>query len=127
MDQENNRKKILLIDDDAIHLTITENMLKEKFEVHSVKSGRAALLYLVKGDVPDLILLDILMPQMDGWETFNIIKGITLLHEVPIAFMTSITDSSEIEHAHKMGAIDFIMKPFEKEALIKRIENIFKK
>ena len=127
MNENNITKHILLIDDDETHLFETESMLKDKYDVCTVKSGRAALLRLIKGPVPNLILLDILMPQMDGWETFRTIKGITLLHDIPIAFITSLTDSSEAEQAFQMGAVDFIMKPYGKEELIKRIDSIFEK
>jgi CheY-like chemotaxis protein len=71
MDLAVKHKKILLVDDDEIHLAIAEEMLKSKYEIITVTSGKAAVTKLLQGLTPDLILLDILMPNMDGWEIFN--------------------------------------------------------
>jgi len=120
-------KKILLIDDSLFHLTVAEDMLKGKYEITTAKSAKEALGYLSKGLFPNLIILDILMPDIDGWETFNLIKGISLLKDVPIAFLTSLDGEAEKDEASKMGAADFITKPFEEEELIKRIEAIIGK
>ena len=122
---ENQRKKILLVDDDVLYLEITEAMLQEKYEVITAGSGKDAVLLLVKGFTPDLILLDIMMPKMDGWETFKTIRGLTLLNDIPIAFLTSLTSTDDISQAQDIGAVDFIMKPFERNTLIDRIEKIF--
>ena len=120
-------KKILLIDDNDIHLLITENMLKSEYECIIARSGTEALEFLSKGNIPDLILLDILMPEMDGWETYNKIRGISLLQRVPIAFLTSVEGSREEMEASKMGAADYIKKPCEKDDLLKRVKAIVDK
>jgi putative two-component system response regulator len=118
------KKKILMVDDDEIQLMLAEAMLKHEYEFFTAKSGTEALEYFRHGLVPHLILLDVLMPQMDGWEIFNRIRGISLLKSVPIAFMTSVTGTAEQERAHEMGAVDYIMKPLEKKTLVRRIESI---
>jgi DNA-binding response OmpR family regulator len=123
----NDLKKILLVDDSEIHLVIAENILKRKYDVTSVKSGAEALGLLSKGLVPNLILLDILMPDMDGWETYNKIKGISLLQNVPIAFLTSLDGVREKLYASRIGAADLITKPYEGEDLLGRIKNILEK
>jgi len=119
--------KILLVDDSDVHLMIAENILKEKYNVTTAKSGRDALAILSKGLVPSLILLDVLMPDMDGWEVYNKIKGISLLHEVPVAFLTSLDGEKEKLYASRLGAADLITKPYESGDLIKRVENIMEK
>jgi len=121
------KKKILLIDDSAFHLSIANNMLKNDYNVIPTKSGKEGLEHLVKGLVPDIILLDIIMPDMDGWETYHKIRGISLLQDVPIVFLTSSNETKDIEYAHKIGAADYIMKPYEKNNLLKRVDNIIKK
>ncbi|MCL2184918.1 MAG: response regulator [Treponema sp.] len=121
-------KKILLIDDSLFHLTVAEDILKNKYEITTAKSAKEALGYLSnKRLVPNLIILDILMPDIDGWETYNLIKGISLLRDVPIAFLTSLDGDAEKDEAAKLGAADFITKPFEEGELIKRIEAIIGK
>jgi len=123
----NEKRKLLLVDDDEIHLAITGNMLKSEYETITVKSGKEALTHLLKGVVPDLILLDIIMPNMDGWETYNRIRGISLLRDVPIAFLTSLDGKSEAQQALEMGAADFIPKTCEKEEFLTRIDGIITK
>ena len=120
----NERKTILLVDDDETHLLIAQSMLKYDYQTSFVKSGLEAVDLFVKGQVPDLVLLDILMPQMDGWETYNQLKGASLFKDVPIAFLTSENDQMEEKRAYEMGAVDYIMKPYDKMDLLKRIERI---
>jgi len=117
-------KKIFVVDDDEIYLTMLENMLKDKYDVITTKSGKEALGYFLKGVVPNLILLDILMPDLDGWETFNRLRAISFLQDVPIVFLTSIAESAEVQHAHEIGAADFITKPYNPEDLLNRIEKL---
>lgn len=122
------KKKILLIDDDIIQHNIVENMLKEDYEIFMVKSGKDALRYLYDGSfAPNLILLDILMPEMDGWEVFNRIKALSLLKNVPIVFLTAVNTTAEEKHAYEIGAADFITKPYVKEDLAGRIFKVIGK
>jgi putative two-component system response regulator len=119
--------KILLVDDSEVHLMIAENILKEKFDVTTSKSGKDALALLAKGFVPGLILLDVLMPDMDGWEVYNKIKGISLLQNVPVAFLTSLDGEKEKLYASRIGAADLITKPYDSTELVKRVDNILAK
>ena len=119
-------KKILLIDDDSIHLSIAEIILQEKYEVTTVKSGYEALVKIVEDSIPDLILLDLVMPGIDGWETYLNIRDIGLLRDVPIAILTSSDAKEDMEYAKELGASDYIMKPYESEDLLKRVEAMLK-
>jgi len=125
MENNNGMKKILLVDDNEVHLMIAESILKNNYVITTAKSGKEALSVLSKGFIPNLILLDILMPEMDGWETFNIIKGISLLQDVPIAFITSLNGENDKVYASRIGAADLISKPYIGKDLIARIEKIF--
>jgi putative two-component system response regulator len=127
MENEIEKKKILLIDDDEFQHQILENMLKVEYELFKAKSGDDALNYLYNGSfVPQLILLDILMPEMDGWEVFNRVRAISLLKNVPIIFVTSVDTTEEEKRANEIGAADFIKKPFTKSDLMERIEKVMK-
>jgi CheY-like chemotaxis protein len=119
--------KILLVDDSEIHLVIAENILSQKYLVTKASSGREALNILFKGFVPNLILLDVLMPDIDGWEVYNKIKGMPFLKNVPVAFLTSLDGEKEKLYASRLGAADLITKPYESSELLGRIESILSK
>ena len=121
------KKKILLVDDSEVDLISTTNMLCKEYEVVTAKSGKEALNHLINKLVPDLLLLDILMPEMDGWETFNKIKGISLLRDVPIAFVTSVTGTTEEKKAFNMGVDDYIKKPYTQNELLERVKMLLEK
>ena len=121
------KKKLLLVDDSEIDLAIAQVILQDKYVVVSAKSGKEALDYLLRGPVPDMILLDLIMPNMDGWETFNRIKAISCLRGVPIAFLTIEQGITEQNHAREIGAADYILKPFQRKELLKRVKIVLKK
>ena len=121
------KKKILLVDDDEISLVTAEKMLKNEYEVSTAKSGKEALKYLTHNCIPHLLLLDILMPEMDGWETFRNIKGISLLKDVPIAFLTSVEEATEEKRAYQMGIDDYIKKPYTRKELLERVKKLLEK
>jgi len=116
------RKIILLVDDDEMHLQVTELALKDNYDVYMVKSGKEALNFLTKGEtVPDLILLDIIMPDMDGWIVFDKIHDIASLKFIPIIFYTSLDENGSKEKAYDIGVFDYIIKPCEQADLLSRI------
>jgi len=117
-------KKILIVDDSEFYLDLTKAILQSKYEIIIAKSGNEALAHLSKGFIPNLILLDIVMPELDGWEAYNLIRGISLLAEVPIVFFTSLDNDVDLSRAKSLGAMDVITKPFENSEFIKRIDSI---
>jgi methyl-accepting chemotaxis protein/CheY-like chemotaxis protein len=121
------KKSVLIVDDDEVHLEMVKEVLHEGYDVYTTKSGKDALNLLYQGLVPELILLDLIMPDMDGWNTYSRIRAISGLHDIPIAFFTSSTSPKDIQHAHEMGAVDYIKKPFEADDLAKRVSKIIKK
>ena len=124
----NSRKNILLVDDDEIHLEITELALKDEYAIFMVKSGEEALEFLGKNQIiPDLILLDILMPAMDGWIIFDKIQDIVALKYTPIMFYTSLDEESAKEKAYELGALDYITKPCDQSVLLNRLKETLQK
>jgi methyl-accepting chemotaxis protein len=117
---------ILVVDDDATHLTATKAMLEENYEVITAKSGNEALILFYRGLVPSLILLDLIMPDMDGWITYERVKAISNVHAVPVAFFTASEDPADRTRAQKMGAVDFILKPTKKNELLERLSKLIK-
>ena len=124
----NEKKKILMVDDDVIHLTTAELFLKDEYEIIKMKSGDEALEYVNNNKfVPHIILLDIMMPNMDGWEVLKRIKAIDFLKKVPIIFLTAVEEEMDMKKAFKMGVADYIMKPFNMTNLKGRIKDALKK
>jgi CheY-like chemotaxis protein len=118
------KQKVLIVDDDVIHLEMVNEVLKEEYDVTTIKSGKEALGLFYQGLVPQLILLDLVMPEMDGWDTYERIKAIGGLHHTPIAFFTSSDDPENQQRAKEMGAVDYIKKPYDKDDLQNRVRNI---
>ena len=114
-------KTIFVVDDTNINLLDAEEALSEGYNVFTLSS--ASLMFEVLENVlPDLILLDILMPDMDGFEALKKLKSTAKYANIPIVFLTSKNDAVTEAQGFKMGAIDFISKPFSKPVLINRIE-----
>ena len=119
-----NKKTILLIDDDEMVHQVVQHITQDKYILHTATSGDEGLMLMVEGVVPDLILLDIIMPGMDGWETYAKIRTVSLLHEVPIAFFTSEQKVDDIKKGLALGAVDYIIKPLPSSSLLKRIGDL---
>jgi CheY-like chemotaxis protein len=120
----NEKQNILIVDDDATHLAMVEAPLQHEYDVSTAKSGKDALGLFYQGLVPQLVLLDIIMPEMDGWDTYNRIKAMSGLYDTPIAFFTSSDDPKDKQRATEMGAVDYIKKPITKDGLLMRIKKI---
>lgn len=116
-------KRILVVDDSTTILRFVEDILKEKYNPVLVKSGELALAYLAENQV-DMVLLDIFMPKMDGFETFKRIKEMEPKRDVPVVFFTSGVEAENEIKALAMGAKDFIRKPFVPQVMLNRINNI---
>ena len=119
------KKHILIVDDDPSTLSFTEATLDKYYKVTAINSGRKALNFLQRF-TPDIILLDINMPDLDGIETMKQIKLIKSCSDVPIIFLTGVSDTQKEVQCLTLGANDFIQKPFIKELLLGRISKSLK-
>lgn len=117
-----NDSLILVVDDDRMILDIAEDVIGEYYDVTLAASGESALETLRCGCAPDLILLDIDMPGMDGYETLRQIRGIPGLAAIPVIFLTGMTDPTSELEGLRLGAQDYITKPFVRENLIARLQ-----
>jgi CheY-like chemotaxis protein len=121
------KKKVIVIDDEETVLTLTKAMLEKNYDVTTVNSGKDALNLFFQGYTPSVVLLDLNMPEMGGWDTYIRIRDLTKLHSVPIAIYTTSENQQEQAKAREMGAVDYIKKPIKKDELISRIEKIIKR
>ena len=119
---------ILSVDDTETNRLVIEKMLRgEGFKVTSANSGIDAISLLNDAITPDLILLDIMMPEVNGFETCRIIKKSgKRLAEIPIIFLTAMTDLKDIANGFEVGGVDYITKPFQKVELLARINTHLK-
>lgn len=117
------RKHILIVDDVTLNLRIAEDVLKDKYKISLASSGKKALEVLQKG-VPDLILLDVIMPEMDGYETFSHIRTMKGMAEVPIIFLTADSGVGSEVLGLQMGAMDYIHKPFDPNIMLSRVKRV---
>ena len=116
-------KSILVVDDAVTNLKFVESVLKDDYKLILVKSGERAVKYLESNTV-DLVLLDLLMPEMDGIQVYEEIRKLDLVRSVPVVFLTADTDVENEIKCLEMGAIDFIRKPFVPEVMKNRINGI---
>jgi CheY-like chemotaxis protein len=122
----NEKKKIIIVDDDNSTLLMAKASLQDGYDVSTAASGKEALGLFYQGLVPQLVLLDISMPEMDGWDTYERIKAIGGLHDTAMAFFTTSDNPKDIQKARGLGAVDYIKKPVNKTELLDRVEKILK-
>lgn len=114
--------KILVVEDE-IHIQRLIKLVLEKqaYTVESVGTGEDALEYLLKHEKPDLILLDIMMPGIDGLQVLRKIKGNADHRDIPVVMLTALAQENVIIQGIKLGAKDYIRKPFHPTELVKRL------
>ena len=118
----NDRRAVLLVDDDPALLKAVGAILKNDYAVSSVKSGREALRMLETGFAPDIILLDVDMPELNGFETLSLIREMEDMQDMPVMFLTGLTVPQAEVKGISSGAVDYITKPFVKEVLLARMK-----
>jgi putative two-component system response regulator len=118
---ENEKKLVILVDDNLANLKIGNNFLEEKYTVATAPSA-AKMFSLLKNNVPAIILLDIDMPEMNGYEAIKILKSNPETKDIPVIFLTAKNESEDELEGLSLGAIDYITKPFNPALLLKRIE-----
>ena len=114
-------KTIFIVDDNDVNLSTAEKALSKQYQTFTLPSA-PAMFELLDNIVPDLILLDILMPEMDGFEATRLLKGDSRYSDIPVIFLSGQTDAATKERGFELGAVDFIQKPFSEPALLSRIK-----
>jgi len=117
------RKKIIVVDDVYLHLTSIKNRLQAHYEVYPAQ-GAQILFNLLEKVHPDLILLDINMPDVDGYEVLEMLKMNVRFAGIPVIFLTSNTDRASVMKGLNLGAVAYVAKPFQDEKLIESIEQV---
>ena len=115
------RKKVVLVDDNPINLKMARNTLMDKYDVFTVPSANK-LFQLLERILPDIILLDVLMPEMNGYQAIKVLKNSPLTADIPVIFLSSKYDASSEHEGFVHGAVDYISKPFSPQLLHKRVD-----
>ena len=116
---------VIVVDDDETNLKMAGHILsKAKMRVTAMKSGRALLDYIREKEIPDLILLDVKMPEMDGFETLSALRELDRGRDIPVIFLTADDKEGTEVRGLTLGAMDFIKKPFVPEVLTLRVRHM---
>ncbi|WP_242824648.1 response regulator [Clostridium tyrobutyricum] len=120
------QKEILLVDDTPEHIEFIVSILSQNdFKIRVATKGKTAL-KLLKQHIPDLILLDVYMPIMNGFQVCKLIKSNEAFSDIPIIFLTASNDEKSIEKGFELGAQDYVVKPFNSKELLARINTHIK-
>ena len=121
LDGTRNKPKLLVVDDQPINIQVMYQIFSVDFEVFMATSGAQALA-LCKDNPPDLVLLDIVMPDMDGFEVCTRLKADLATRDIPVIFVTAYTDAEQETHGLNVGAVDFISKPVNPAVVRARVK-----
>ena len=123
MQNQETKPKIIVVDDSEFELQLVDWILQEKnYQTFLADNGSDAL-KMLENLTPDLILLDIMLPDIDGFEVCKKIKGIDKLQDIPVIFFTSLSNVDDIVKGFEAGGVDYLTKPFNKDELLVRIKN----
>src|SRR5262245_3906688 len=114
-------ERILIVDDTPANIQMLSGMLKEKGYQLSVATNGMQALEVLEKIKPDLILLDVMMPELDGFETCRRIKRSEAWRDIPIIFLTARTEIEDIVRGFEIGAMDYVAKPFNAHELMARV------
>jgi len=117
------KPRILIVDDEKMNLKVLADLLKEDYAPVLARDGEQALQHALGELPPDLILLDVVMPQMGGYEVIKRLKDNDRTKNIPVIFVTSLDSVVDEEHGLKLGAVDYITKPFSPPIVKIRVHN----
>ena len=120
---ESTCKKIIIVDDNVSYLSMVRNLLKSFYEVYPAPSAEVLFLSMEKF-IPDLVLLDVDMPIMNGFEAMKLMKESPRYKDIPVIFLTAKDDENSASKGLELGAADYITKPFFGSLLHRRIMNV---
>lgn len=115
------KRMVLMIDDDSMMLQKAYEILQEHFDVRQAKSAKQGYQLLARKQ-PDIILLDISMPDIDGYQALTEIRKMEKCEQIPVIFLTALEDAESEVKGISMGAVDYIHKPFVPEILLSRVK-----
>jgi CheY-like chemotaxis protein len=120
-------ERILVVDDErAIRLICRVNLESAGYETLEAEDGRGAL-EVAQAEQPDLIVLDVMLPDLDGWEIAELLAGDPATEEIPLIYVSARSEPSDQRRAHALGALGYITKPFDPEALSLLVNEVIRR
>ena len=116
-------KKVIIVDDNASYISVVRVLLKPFYEVYPAPSA-SKLFNIIEKFIPDLVLLDVNMPEMNGFEAIAVLKENPRFKDIPVIFLTAKDDEASAAKGLELGAADYVTKPIYGPLLLKRISNI---
>jgi len=115
------QRTILIVDDSPENLAVLGDLLHAHYRVRAATSGARALQLVLQAPLPDLVLLDIMMPEMNGYQVLERLRAEPQTHDIPVIFVTAMNADEDEERGHLLGAVDYITKPLRPGILLARI------
>ena len=115
------QKVLMVVDDTPANIHVVKGIVGDRYKLKVATSGEKALIVVGKPPAPDVILLDVMMPEMDGYEVCRRLKADAATAGIPVLFVSGHTDDDEIERGLGLGAVGFLSKPLDPEALLTAI------
>ncbi|MGD0565941.1 MAG: response regulator [Candidatus Goldiibacteriota bacterium] len=120
------RKKILAVDDEPNILAAVKETLDDTYLVITARTGKEAL-KAIDAQEPDLVIMDVMMPEMDGFEAVKALRAKRPPSHPPVIFLSARTALADVEEGLKIGGFDYITKPFSPTKLLKKVEDVFER
>lgn len=114
-------RTVLIVDDEPSNLQVLTQLLRPSYRVRAANSGKNALAS-VEAEVPDLIVLDVMMPDIDGYEVLRRLRENKVTHDIPVIFLTALSEPNDEEKGLELGAADYITKPIKPIVVLARIK-----
>src|SRR5271155_6144897 len=121
MNEADQKSTVLLVDDAPANIQIANSILKDHYKIRIATSGAKALELVKVVPLPDLILLDVMMPEMDGYEVCTRLKSDPETRDIPVIFLTGQTEIEDETRGFEVGAVDYIHKPFSPAVVKARV------
>lgn len=119
-------KKILVIEDDDALSWVISRILSSEYEIIVIKNGLEAMAWLTSGNLPDIIISDLHMPQLNGIELLRFLQHSGIYKEIPVIILSGDEDPEVMKQCKNLGAIKYILKPFGPELLMQDVEHALK-
>ncbi|MBV5300818.1 MAG: response regulator [Methylococcales bacterium] len=120
--EKSQKPTILVVDDTPDNLDLMGDLLMDDYRVKVANSGKKALEIIQSASPPDLVLLDIMMPEMDGYEVCTILKSSEETKNIPVIFLTAKTNTIDEQKGFEIGAVDYITKPISPAIVMARVK-----
>src|SRR5215472_13980811 len=117
------KRTLLLVDDDAENVQVVHSILKDRYKIRVAMDGVKAMELAKAEPIPDLILLDVMMPHMDGYQACSRLKADEKTRDIPVIFLTGKTEVADETRGFEVGAVDYIHKPFSPPIVTARVRN----